>query len=226
MQGFMSCDITRDSISDYLDNRLTGTERDSVTLHLTACGECAAAHDRASQLRGALRSLPTISAPSRLLTDLRILASKEVVRRRRMSAFPELAEWLDRVRLFAGDLMRPLALPFAGGLTSALFMFAMLIPSICYMRSTAHETPSALYTQASVDNLDDFASVSKANDDTVVEVRIDGQGHMVDYNVLEGKMTGDVGNLLLFATFTPATFFWQPISGKVVIRRSRIVVKG
>jgi hypothetical protein len=39
-------------------------------------------------------------------------------------------------------------------------------------------------------------------------------------------MTGEIGNLLLFATFTPATNFLQPTSGKVVIRRSQIVVKG
>ena len=60
----------------------------------------------------------------------------------------------------------------------------------------------------------------------MVEVQVDEQGRMVDYNVLEGQMTGDFGNLLLFATFTPATVFLQPTSGKVVIRRSRIVVKG
>jgi hypothetical protein len=49
---------------------------------------------------------------------------------------------------------------------------------------------------------------------------------MVDFNVLQGKMTGEIGNLLLFSTFTPATMFMQPTAGKVVIRRSQIVVKG
>ena len=94
----------------------------------------------------------------------------------------------------------------------------------CAAPRTTRRAP--LYTEASVDTMDDFASRSKINDDTVVEVQVDGQGHMVDYNVLEGKMTGEIGNLLLFATFTPATVFLQPTSGKVVIRRSRIVVKG
>lgn len=223
----MSCEFVKESLSGFLDNRLTETQRRSVALHLEVCGDCATTHDRTARLRGALRSLPMASAPARLETELRILASKEVVRRRRMSSVSAFTQdWTDRLRLLVDNLMRPLALPFAGGLTSAMFMFALLIPSLNVLRSAANDTPSPLYTEASVDTMDDFASRSKINDDTVVEVQIDGQGHMVDYNVLEGKMTGEIGNLLLFATFTPATVFLQPTSGKVVIRRSRIVVKG
>jgi hypothetical protein len=49
---------------------------------------------------------------------------------------------------------------------------------------------------------------------------------MVDYFVPQGQMTSEIGNMLLFTTFTPATQFLRPTSGKVVIRLSRIVVKG
>lgn len=222
----MSCELLRESISSYLDGRLTEPERRNVVSHLAVCRECAAVHDDTARLRSSLRALQAATAPERLDTDLRILASKEVVRRRRMSRIPALADWMDRARLLVENLMRPLALPFAGGLTSALFMFAVLIPSLDFLRNTAQDTPSPIYTVASVDSMNDFALRSKISDDTVVEVQVDGQGHMVDYNVLEGKMTSEVGNLLLFATFTPATVFWQPTSGKVIIRRSRIVVKG
>lgn len=222
----MSCELLRESISSYLDGRLTEPERRNVLSHLAVCRECAAAHYGNARLRSSLRALQAATAPERLDTDLRILASKELVRRRRMSRIPALADWIDRARLLVENLMRPLALPFAGGLTSALFMFAVLIPSLDFLRNTAHDTPSPIYTVASVASMDDFALRSKISDDTVVEVQVDGQGHMVDYNVLEGKMTSEVGNLLLFATFTPATVFWQPTSGKVIIRRSRIVVKG
>jgi hypothetical protein len=223
---FMSCEFSQESISGYFDNRLTEPERNRVAVHLQACRECAATHESTVRLRSALRSLPVARASLRLKIELQILASNELVRRRRMSRIPALAECLDRVQLLFDNLMRPLALPFAGGLASALFMFVMLLPGLGVLRDKAPDTPSPLYTEASVGNLDSFASGSKASDDTVVEVQIDGQGHMVDYNVLEGTMTGDFGNLLLFATFTPATVFLQPTSGKVVIRRSRIVVKG
>jgi len=63
-------------------------------------------------------------------------------------------------------------------------------------------------------------------DDTLIEIQVDGQGRMVDYSVLQGQVTSDVGSFLLFATYTPATMFLQPTSGRIVIRRSRIVVKG
>ena len=126
-----------------------------------------------------------------------------------MSSIPALARVLGRVRLLFDNLMRPLALPFAGGLASALFMFVMLLPDLGVLRDPP-DTPTALYTEASVGNLANFGS--KTSDDTVVEVQVDEQGRMVDYNVLEGKMTGDFGNLLLFATFTPATVFLQPTS--------------
>jgi len=111
----MSCEYSQESITSYLDNRLTEPERNSVVLHLQVCRECAVAHDRTARLRSALHSLPAPCAPRRLNTELRILASREIVRQRRMSRIPALAEWTERVRLLFDNLMRPLALPFAGG---------------------------------------------------------------------------------------------------------------
>ena len=130
------------------------------------------------------------------------------------------------MKLWVDNLMRPLALPFAGGLASALFIFGTLVPNLGALRTSTNDRPTALLTEAAVDNVADFGSRSKTNDDTLIEVEINGQGRMVDYSVLQGKMTGEIGNFLLFTTFTPATIFLQPTSGKIVIRRSQIVVKG
>jgi len=217
----------QESMSSYLDNRLPEPDRSYVARHLAECGECAARYENAVQLRRSLRSLPMAPAPARLATDLRILVSKEVLRRRRMGSLSAMARHgIDWCRLPIDNLMRPLALPAAGGLVSALFIFLMLIPSLGFLRNSTNDKPTALYTEASVVSMADFASRSKSSDDTVVEVEIDGSGHMVDYRVLQGQMTSEIGNLLLFTTFTPATMFLQPTSGKIVIRRSQIVVKG
>jgi len=215
-------------MSRYLDNRLPEPERSNVILHLSACRECGARHEQMVELRENLRSLPIALAPARLATDLQVLASRELVRRRRRSSLSALMQsWGDHARLLIDNLMRPLALPFVGGgLTSALFIFGMLMPNLGFLHNAVNDTPSGIYTEASVIKVAAFASPGKSSDDTVVEVAIDGQGHMVDYNVLQGKMTGEIGNLLLFSTFTPATMFLQPTAGKVVIRRSQIVVKG
>jgi hypothetical protein len=221
----MSCQFVQESMSSYLDNRLTETVRKRVALHLTVCQECAAAQGRTAQVRAGLRSLPVAVAPKRLVTDLQVLASKELVRRRNMGSLPALMQFLaERARLIVDNLMRPLAVPFAGGLTSALFIFGTLVPYLGLLRDPANDKPTALYTEASVESVADFGS--RASDDTLLEVHIDGQGKMVDYSVLQGQMTSDIGNFLLFTTYTPATMFLQPTSSRIVIRRSRIVVKG
>ena len=131
-----------------------------------------------------------------------------------------------RVRLLIDNLMRPLAVPCFGGFASALFIFGTLMPNLGFLRNPANDRPSALFTGASVDSVADFGTPSKTNDDTLIEVQVDGQGRMVDYYVPQGKMTSEIGNILLFSTFTPATKFLQPAAGRVMIRVSRIVVKG
>lgn len=218
----MSCQFVKESISSYLDNLATEPERNSIAHHLAVCGDCAALHGQAAQLRRNLRSLAPVRPPKRLTLDLRILASREAMRHRRTL----VGFWMERARLVIDNLMKPLALPFAGGLTSAVFMFALMISSLGFLRDAGNDTPTALSTEASVDNVADFGARSKSSDDTVVEVEVDGQGRMVDYYVPHGKMTSEIGNLLLFTKFTPATKFLQPASGKVIIRLSRIVVKG
>jgi len=95
-----------------------------------------------------------------------------------------------------------------------------------FLRTAGNDQPSALSTEASVDNVADFGAQSKSSGDTLIEVQVDEQGRMVDYNVPEGQMTGEIGNMLLFTRFTPATKFLWPATGKLIIRVSRIVVKG
>lgn len=218
----MSCQFVRESISSYLDNLAPAPERESIARHLAVCSDCAALHVQTAQLRQNLRSLPPARAPKRLTLDLRILASREALRHRKTL----LGFWMERAKLFVDNLMRPMALPFAGGLASAVFMFGMMISNLGFLRVAANDRPTALSTEASVDNVADFGAREKSNDDTVIEVEVDGQGSMVDYYIPHGQMTSEIGNLLLFSKFTPATKFLRPASGKVIIRLSRIVVKG
>jgi hypothetical protein len=164
-------------------------------------------------------------APPELRTQLQVLASKELVRRRQwVSVSAALGSLGASARLVIDNLMRPLAVPLAGGLTSALFLFGILVPYLGMLRNPANDRPTALYTEASLESVADFGS--RSNDDTLIAVQIDGQGRMVNYSVLQGQMTSDVGNFLLFTTYTPATVFLQPAASRIVIRRSRIVVKG
>jgi anti-sigma factor RsiW len=227
MVNTMSCQFVQESISGYLDNRLAQQERDSVALHLAVCGECAAFHGRLKALRETLRSLPPARVPKWLAIDLQVLASRELLRRRQTGSPSAMTQfWASRMKLLVDNLMRPMALPLAGGLASALFIFGTLMPTLGALHTPDHDRPTALLTEASVDNVADFGARSKSVDDTLIEIQIDSEGRMVDYYVLQGQMTSEIGNFLLFSTFTPATIFLQPTSGKIVIRRSQIVVKG
>src|SRR6478672_4298046 len=116
IKTFMSCQFVQESISGYLDHQLAAQERDRVALHLSVCGECAAFHSRIAHLRENLRAMPQALAPGKLAIDLQVLASKEYLRRKQTGSLPALAHfWGGRMKLWVDNLMRPLALPFAGG---------------------------------------------------------------------------------------------------------------
>jgi len=218
----MSCQFVREFISSYLDDRLTQPERRRVARHLAVCDDCASLHLRTAKLRQDLASLRPLPVPAKLALDLRILSSRELLRNRQTG----WERWMGQVRLVIDNMMRPFAVPFAGGLTSASFMFVMMISTLGFLHNPVNDKPTALSTEASIDNVADFGARSKSSDDTLIEIEVDGQGRMVDYFVPQGQMTSEIGNLLLFTTFTPATQFLRPTTGKVVIRLSHIVVKG
>ena len=80
------------------------------------------------EIRQALRSIPRRTAPPQLNARLRVLASRE--RQRRLQRLTWKQRWqtaLDHFQLIAKNSMRPLALPFAGGLCSAVMLFSMVM---------------------------------------------------------------------------------------------------
>ena len=64
-----------------------------------------------------------------------------------MSLSARAHRWAGRVQLVFENLMRPMALPFAGGVLSALVMFAMLVPSLAFPHNFRNDVPlwSALH---------------------------------------------------------------------------------
>lgn len=183
------------------------------------------------ELRQMLRSLPQRHPSADLGTRLRVLASKESVRRRsRLSTRQLVNTWLADFRLYANNLMRPLAIPTAGGFLSALLLFGVLAPSlVTRLDGGANDIPTALYTGASVRS---FIPLGFQNEDLTVEVTIDGYGRVVDYAFPAGhknhELQRSIENYLLFTQFTPVRSFGQPVRAKVRIsfQSSRIEVRG
>ena len=117
--------------------------------------------------------------------------------------------------------MRPLALPFAGGVVSAIVLFsAWLVPTYPLRASgSGIDVPTMLTTEAT---LKGNAPMAVNGGDVVVDITVDGEGKMADYDIVSiGGALQDPGvrhrleSFLLTSQFVPATAFGQPMSGKV-----------
>ena len=180
-----------------------------------------------------LRSLRRRQPPPELTMKLRVLASREVARRQR-TLFERVTEWLDHARVSTDNLMRPLALPFAGGVFSAVALFSMcVVPTYPLRVDNRTDVPTMLYTGAVIKGMLPIGVASGG--DAVVDVIIDNQGRMVDYTVVSGAailanaaMRRRLENTLLFTEFVPATAFGKPTSCRVRLSMasSRIDVRG
>jgi hypothetical protein len=130
--------------------------------------------------------------------------------------------------LWVENLMRPLAIPLAGGLVSAMLLFSMLMPTFAFQRNLSNDVQVALFTEPAVKAQNPFAL---PDEDIVIEVTIDGQGRVIDYAVTQGpsllknhELRRAIENKLLFMEFTPATAFGAPRFGKMYLSFNRTLV--
>jgi len=226
----MSCQTVRQSVSDFLDHRLGENQRTRVAQHLAACRECAVYFDQLSHLRQDLRSLRVQPVPQRLRTQLQIVASRERALWNSTKTLPlAMGNLAVNLKLAIDNLMRPLALPLAGGLVSALLLFSVLVPTLGFRPVVGKDVPIGLYTAAT---LVEVSPVGVNSDETVVELFVDAKGQATDYSVQRGhvspELQADLNQMMFFSRFTPATWFGQPTNGSVLVsfRRVHYVVRG
>jgi len=229
-----TCSQVAEWLAASLDGPLPEIGKRSLESHLSVCRTCVEKLHTMRQVQVGLKALPSRVAPPFLTTRLRIAASRELIRRQ------ETASWSGRwkkmhgdVRLWANNLMRPLAIPATGGFFSAMVLFTMLLPGMNVRAfSGVNDIPTCLYTDPSVKSV---IPIAFSDDDLVVEVTVDENGRMVDYSIPDCKhvaaspqLCKAVENNLLFSTFTPATNFGQPRLSKVRIsfKNSHIDVRG
>jgi len=188
-----------------------------------------------NEVRALIKALPRRQSPQELRLSLQILASKEVAHRKKWANAPALlVRFKNEFDLWKTNMMRPLALPCAGGLAAAMLVFAMFV-QIHPVRANSlmDDRPTALYTEPAAKTLAPFEPPTA---DAEIEVSIDEQGRIADYSVVEGnpvmniEVRRSVERTLLFTEFTPATSFGQAVPSKLrlTLRRgaSAITVKG
>jgi hypothetical protein len=184
--------------------------------------------------KAALRALPVLTPPRHLITALRVLASRDRARRLAGEGLASpLAGGLARLRFQLDLLMRPLALPLAGGLVSALVLFALVVPTFMPHRIVSGwDVPTVLSTEPIFVGMGPFGF---GEDEVMVDLTVDSQGRFVDYSLPDGQAWVNnpearraVENALLFTRFSPGTTFGLPASAKVriTLRRSHIDVRG
>jgi anti-sigma factor RsiW len=223
----MSCDKVQEQISSLLDRKVAAGEEKTVLAHIGACRVCGERYEAMLNLRAALRRMDRAAMPAGLPDRLRVLASHESARRiAHANVSARLKELRWRALLAFDNMMRPVALPFAGGLFAATLLFSMLVPSLSFAHNFfGDEPPAALYTYPEgrvvgasgyIPKLE-VTSSPRSEMDTVLELTIDERGRVADYSVENGTLTPDMESLILFSTFTPATVFGQPTWSKVQV---------
>ena len=192
-------------------------------------------------VRRIVRELPTLAVPDYLQTKLRVTASRERSRaaaHRTISAI--LHTWADSFSLMYANLMRPLALPFAGGIVSAITLFGFLFPQLVSGQRPLFDSPSSFYEEAQVAEMWPFGLATSSHKldsvTLVLDVTVDDQGRMVSYSVpaetelllSDQVLRRSIENNLLFSKFKPANFFGAPTQGKLrlTIQHSCMNVKG
>jgi hypothetical protein len=188
------------------------------------------------QLSHALRRLPVRTSPAGLTTSLRVMASRERELALRRGVLETFSAWAVRTRLWIDNLMRPLAVPFAGGVLSALALFGIWLVPTYPLRASAStlDVSTVLTTEAMVKHAGLFG-VSSSDVTVDVDVFVDDQGHMTSYKVVSGTgvltdatLRRNLENMLLFTDFVPATSFGTPTAGRLRLSvvSSSIIVKG
>lgn len=172
--------------------------------------------------------MPGLTPPPQLRTALRVIASKE-----RQRLLSRRIDTRDRLTLFFKNLMRPLALPFAGSILSAVALFALcLLPMYPLRGDDSSDVPTGLSTEATVKST---AAIGGGVGEVVVDVMVDESGRMVDYKIVSGlkvlsteQVRRNLENQLIFTEFKPGTHFGQPAPGTIRLsfRSSEIDVKG
>lgn len=232
----MSCENFEERISSHLDGLLGAAEREGVLAHLEVCRDCGTRMKSLGELRARLQRLKEPRIPRALAVQLRVLASHEHARRAARATWSaRIASWRDGSWLNFENLMRPVALPVAGGVLSALLLFGALVPTLIFRHEFSNDSPLSFTDPdgmvvnwtGDTPRLEPVDAVV-SSDENVLELTIDNEGRIADYAVRQGQLTPEMLTIIQFSRLTPAMFFGKPTWGKklVVLPRQRRSARG
>jgi hypothetical protein len=227
----MSCENVQKRISLLLDRRLAAEERSKVLAHLESCRTCASEFASMQDVRATMRDMAMPTVPAELTARLHVAAShhRASVARRR-DARARLEHIGMRVRLAFDHLMRPVAVPLAGGLFSSFACFLFLLPSLSFQHNYGLEPPIFRPEPSIIAGFTDpdgeivgvknakleWGSSIVTRDEVSLTVLVDPTGQVQDWNVYgteSGELTPEMKDVILYSKFIPATMSGQPTWG-------------
>jgi hypothetical protein len=234
----MSCENVQERISLLLDCKLPDSDREYVLAHINTCRQCGSRFEAMQYMRASLRNMARPKVPPALAAQLRVMASHECARQVARKNFTTRVEhWVSLVRLAFDNMMRPFAVPFTGGLLSALVIFSVLVPSLSFPHSYSDDPPVAGLTSDVQFGDPDAIWLGTSNTHAWLEpasaliydnqvsltLVIDERGRVHDYYLSGGELTPEMKSMIVLSQFKPATVNGQPVWGlkQVVFTRGQ-----
>lgn len=235
----MKCMSVQKHIAGYLDGAVRPSERARVQEHLESCATCREDLERYRKLSMLLSRATPAAPPADLVVKIRLAAADA---RAAQDGSARLKAWREHLGVRLENAYRPLALPATGGFFSAMLVFVMalqlIVPGIT-VRAVQNDVPTNLMRPAELLSLSEYPMSSSSDreaelalpHDLLVDVTVDQQGQMVDYEILSGPsgpaVRRQLDQVLMFARFRPMMSFGRPTpGGHVLITFSEVRVKG
>ncbi len=220
----MKCLEAKRIMSSYLDCEVTRDERSSLQAHLEACVECLHRFRALDRTKVVLGNLGRKPVPTEVSFKLRVAMSQEIASIRR-------SRW-EMLRIHWDNAFRALMVPATGGLVTAVLTFGLLINLLMPITvPDPNDVPTTFYTPPQLQTTPfELAVDNGRSEPLIVEALVGADGRVQDYRILSGgdndSSVSNLKNMLIFATFRPATSFGRPTSGRTILSFSKIQVKG
>jgi hypothetical protein len=192
---------------------------------MDSCRRCASYFIGLQRTQEMVGSLGRKPAPPDLALKLRVALSQELANSRR-------SRW-DSLRVRWENVFNAVMVPATGGLVTTIVMFGLLINFLVPAQvAGANDVPTTFYTPPQLQSTPFEVAIDPSRPEPlIVEAYIGADGRVQDYRILSGgdspgAVLSDLKNMLIFATFRPATSFGRPTTGRAILAFSKIQVKG
>lgn len=220
----MNCRDAQQMMSPCLDGEVARDQMSALQGHMESCVSCALRYRRMQRTVGMIGSMGRKPAPADLALKLRVAMSREIANARQ-------SRW-DWLRLRWDNVFHALMVPATGGLVTTVLTFGLLINLLMPGQvALTGDVPTTFYTPPQLRTAPfELAIDGSHSEPMIVEAVVGADGRVQDYRVLSGPdseaVLSQLKNMLIFATFQPATSFGRPTVGRAVLAFSKIQVKG